>query len=110
MAQIACKKNSNSINIEVSGNATMVTAEKSQDLLRDIISGPFQHCHIDLKNVTAADLSFLQLLISFQLSMLRARKTTTLEPLGNSHPFVSFLLNTGFNPDEFFKKGISNGI
>ena len=110
MARIVCRKSGLEASMEVSGEATIGNAAKVRDMLKTIAEGKQSECTIDLSAITDIDLSFLQLLVSFRMTMQKINKTVKIDMLPEDHIFNTFLRDIGFDAFDFFSKGDRHGI
>lgn len=102
MARIICRKKNGSVLIELSGDATMSHTAKVRDFLLTIVDSEYANCEIDLKDVSGIDISFMELLVSFRMSMVRERKQITFRSLPKEHLFMQFMTKVGVRQDFFF--------
>jgi|GEM_PF-628900 len=110
MANILCKKNGSYIHIIISGNATIGFAPKARDFMQTIINGEYTECHIDITRISEIDISFLQLLASFRISMINVNKKIVFESIPNNHPFIKFILQVGIRKEYFFRECSSYAV
>jgi ABC-type transporter Mla MlaB component len=102
MARIICRKKGRQVVIELSGDATMSHTIKARDFLLTIVQGEFEVCEIDLNEVSGIDISFMELLVSFRMSMVRERKQITFRSIPRDHLFMRFMTKVGIRQDFFF--------
>jgi ABC-type transporter Mla MlaB component len=90
----------------LSGDATMNHASKVRDFLLTLVSGEYDACEFDLKDVSGIDISFMELLVSFRMSMTREKKQVTFRSLPKDHLFMHFMTKVGVRQDFFFGRGV----
>jgi ABC-type transporter Mla MlaB component len=67
------------------GKANITEADELATALRNALGSESPSIHLDLENVTELDVSFLQLLLSFGLSLAVQARTLAIRPLPAGH-------------------------
>lgn len=85
MARITAKKSGTTILIDIAGEAAAHHCAKACAFLKTIVDGNWTSSRIDMSKVTDADVSYLQMLLSFRRSMNEKGKTVTFAALPSDH-------------------------
>ena len=97
MALLKCKKNSHSIIVSFGSDTTVRFASRLKSGLLSILQEPVEHYRLDLSEITDTDITFIQVLISFGLSLERQERRLSIIRCAESSPFMRVCDLCGIN-------------
>jgi len=103
MAIMICKKKKDSMAVTFGPDTSIYNAAKIKSGLIKIISLPVNHFRLDLSKITETDVSFIQLLISFNERLKKENKKLSIVNLSRNSEFMYTASSCGINVREQFE-------
>jgi anti-anti-sigma regulatory factor len=90
--------------LSLDGKANIAEVDELAARLRGALESDAPDIHLDLKNVTEIDVSFLQLLLSFGLSLAAQTRSLAIRPLPPGHIVTETANLLGIDLSRYFLK------
>ena len=98
-----CKKRNDSMSVTFGPDTSIYNAAKIKSGLIKIISQPVNHFRLDLSKITETDVSFIQLLISFNERLKKDNKKLSILNLSGNSEFIYTASSCGINVRDLFE-------
>lgn len=88
MALVRCRKNNHLMIVSFIGDNTVKIAYRIKSALLQVLQEPVEQYRFDLSEVTDTDITFVQLIIAFSLSLKRQERRMSLVNCPDDSPFM----------------------
>ena len=110
MARITAKKSGTTIMIDIAGEAAAHHCAKACEFLKTVVEGNWISCRIDMTKTTDADVSNLQMLLSFRRSMSERGKAVAFAALSSDHAVTAAAASVGLSGEFSAAQEQHNGL
>jgi anti-anti-sigma regulatory factor len=102
MAKIICRRHDEKVFIEFQGDVALQHCVKLKSFLLTILDSPSRECIIDCSSLSSVDFSFIEMLLSFNLTMKNIDKIVLLKELPVDNPVERYFSAIGVASEFMF--------